>query len=134
MKDRKANHVRLWEIVSLKKQIKAVCPVFNSVIEKPRTQRKKKKTKKKRCTDKDDFNVLFVCFTGKICCFWRMFYFYFFLLYTKKKISLYGCPMKGSYPNLKSCWVYLRASPEYNYTLTNFNQINNYRKTVSNAY
>ena len=30
----------LWETVSLEKQIKVVCPVFNWVIEKPRTQKK----------------------------------------------------------------------------------------------
>ncbi len=48
MKDRKANHVRLWETVSLEKQIKAVCPVFNSVIEKPRTQKKKKEDEEEK--------------------------------------------------------------------------------------
>ena len=38
----------LWEIVSLEKQIKAMYPVFNCFIEKPKTHREKRRRQRRR--------------------------------------------------------------------------------------
>ena len=94
----------LWEIVSLEKQIKAMYPVFNSFIEKPRTHREKRRRQRRRrrgalirTTLTFSWHVLLARSVGFDVLF---IYFFFYILNFFFSSWL---PHGGDCPNPKSC-------------------------------